>query len=45
MTTKLVVPESAPKHKMSQPIIREDIINLFRVPTNGKVRLKDHKPS
>src|SRR3954464_14289597 len=25
-------------------MIRDDIIDLFRVPTNGKVRLKDHNP-
>src|SRR5262245_66503039 len=25
-------------------MIREDIIDLFRVPTNGKVRLKDYNP-
>jgi PPK2 family polyphosphate:nucleotide phosphotransferase len=25
-------------------VIREDIIDLFRVPTNGKVRLKDYDP-
>ena len=25
-------------------MIRKDIIDLFRVPTDGKVRLKDYNP-